>query len=135
MGNQKMLVQLQADETRIALTEDDRLIDLHVEQTDRERTAGNIYFGVVVKVNPAFQAAFIDYGEKRNGFLSLNDVNQDLFKNGGDAAKGGAPENSVSPEGRPDDDGAGAERRDGRQRGFPDHFHQPAGSLSGHDAQ
>ena len=91
MGNQKMLVQLQADETRIALTEDDRLIDLHVEQTDRERTAGNIYFGVVVKVNPAFQAAFIDYGEKRNGFLSLNDVNQDLFKNGGDAPKGGRP--------------------------------------------
>ena len=91
MGNQKMLVQFQADETRIALTEDDRLIDLHVEQTDRERTAGTIYCGVVVKVNPAFQAAFIDYGEKRNGFLSLNDVNQDLFNNGGEARKGGRP--------------------------------------------
>ncbi|MEE8396476.1 MAG: Rne/Rng family ribonuclease [bacterium] len=83
MANQKMLVTLQEGETRIALTESNQLVDLHVEQMSRERTVGNIYRGVVVKLNPAFQAAFIDYGEKRNGFLSISDVNPNLFEGGG----------------------------------------------------
>ena len=63
------------DETRIALTENDTLVDLHVQQTARERTVGNIYCGVVSQLNPALQAAFIDYGAPRHGFLALSDVN------------------------------------------------------------
>lgn len=84
---QNMLVNVHEDETRIALTEDNQLVDLHIEQTARERTVGNIYRGVVVKVNPSFQAAFIEYGESRNGFLSLSDVNPKLF--GDNDKKGG----------------------------------------------
>jgi ribonuclease E len=84
MSTQKMLVNVQEDETRIALTENNLLVDLHIEQTMHERTVGNIYCGTVVKVNPAFQAAFIDYGESRNGFLSASDISPALLK----AAKG-----------------------------------------------
>lgn len=80
MGKQKMLINVYEEETRIALTEAGTLVGLHFEQTNRERTAGNIYRGVIVKINPAFQAAFVDYGEKRNGFLSISDVNPALFK-------------------------------------------------------
>jgi len=80
MGKQKMLINVYEEETRIALTEAGTLVGLHFQQTNRERTAGNIYRGVVVKINPAFQAAFVDYGEKRNGFLSISDVNPTLFK-------------------------------------------------------
>ena len=83
-----MLANVQEDETRIALTENGLLVDLHIEQTSRERTVGNIYKGVVVKVNPAFQAAFIEYGEDRNGFLSISDVDPSLYKGGGGGQRG-----------------------------------------------
>ncbi|MCZ6629195.1 MAG: Rne/Rng family ribonuclease [SAR324 cluster bacterium] len=89
MGSKNMLVNVQEDETRIALTENNRLVDLHIELTDRERTVSNIYKGVVVKVNPAFQAAFIDYGEARNGFLSISDIDPSLYK--GEGAQRGRP--------------------------------------------
>jgi ribonuclease E len=79
MAKKRMLINVSEDETRIALTENDVLVDLHVEQVLRGRTAGNIYRGTVVKVNPAFQAAFIDYGEPKNGFLSINDLNNSFF--------------------------------------------------------
>lgn len=79
-----MLISVQEDETRIALTEDNQIIDLHIEQTNRERTVGNIYKGVVAKVNPAFQAAFVEYGEGKNGFLSISDINHNLFGGSGD---------------------------------------------------
>lgn len=82
MGKQKMLVNVHEDETRIALIENGLLTGLHHQQTSRERTVGNIYKGIIVKVNPAFQAAFVDYGEKRNGFLSISDINPALFKDG-----------------------------------------------------
>ena len=75
-----MLVNVHEDETRIALTENNLLVDLHIEQTTRERRVGNIYCGTVVKINPAFQAAFIDYGESRNGFLSVSDLSPALLK-------------------------------------------------------
>jgi ribonuclease E len=80
MGKQIMLVNVHEDETRIALVEEDILVGLHVQQTDRERKVGNIYRGRVVKINPAFQAAFVDYGEPRNGFLSISDVNFNLHR-------------------------------------------------------
>ncbi len=80
MGKQIMLVNVHEDETRIASTEDNILVGLHIQQTSRERKIGNIFRGKVVKVNPSFQAAFIDYGESRNGFLSISDVNFNLHK-------------------------------------------------------
>ena len=99
MSKQVMLVNVHEDETRIALTKDKVLVGLHMEQTHRERTVGNIYRGTVVKVNPSFQAAFVDYGEDRNGFLSLSDVNLSLFGGGG-AAKGRPRIQSVLREGQ-----------------------------------
>ena len=90
MSKQVMLVSTHGDETRIALTKENILVGLHMEHTHGKRTVGNIYKGTIVKVNPAFQAAFVDYGESRNGFLSLSDVNLSLFKGGNDN-KGGRP--------------------------------------------
>lgn len=98
-GSQKLLVNVQPGETRIALTDSDLLVDLHIEQTSRERTVGNIYKGVVVKVNPAFQAAFIEYGEDRNGFLSISDVDPSLYK--GSKQRGRPSIQSVLKNGQP----------------------------------
>ena len=101
MGKQTMLVSVHEDETRIALTDNNILAGLHVEQTARERTVGNIYKGRIVKINPAFQAAFIDYGEPKNGFLSISDVNFNLHQPRGKEDEKGRPRiQSVLKEGQ-----------------------------------
>ena len=78
--NQKILINVEDDETRIALINCSTLDYLHIEQTHRAQKIGNIYCGKVVKVQPSFQAAFIDYGEERHGFLSLSDINFQVYK-------------------------------------------------------
>ncbi len=77
----KMLVNVDDDETRIATVTGNVLENLHIEQTHHKRIVGNIYHGIVVKVQTSFQAAFIDYGGERHGFLAFSDVNPHLFKN------------------------------------------------------
>ena len=78
--DQKILINVEDDETRIALISDSTLDNLYIEQTHRAQKIGNIYCGKVVKVQPSFQAAFIDYGEERHGFLSLSDINFQVYK-------------------------------------------------------
>ena len=78
--DQKILINVEDDETRIALIHDSTLDNLYIEQTHRAQKVGNIYCGKVVKVQPSFQAAFIDYGEERHGFLSLSDINFQVYK-------------------------------------------------------
>ena len=77
---QHMLINVEADETRIALVRSGRLENLFIEQDQRAQNVGNIYRGIVTKVQPSFQAAFIDYGQGKNGFLAISDVNQQVYK-------------------------------------------------------
>ncbi|MEZ7975024.1 MAG: Rne/Rng family ribonuclease [SAR324 cluster bacterium] len=76
----KILINVEDDETRIALLKGKKLDNLYIEQTHRSQKVGNIYCGKVIKVQPSFQAAFIDYGEERHGFLSLSDINFQVYK-------------------------------------------------------
>jgi ribonuclease E len=76
----KMLINVEEDETRIALIRGKQLDNLVLEQNQRTQNVGNIYCGVVTKVQPSFQAAFVDYGADRNGFLAVSDLNPRLFK-------------------------------------------------------
>ena len=78
--NQKIIINVEDDETRIALIHGKSLNNLYIEQTHQTQKIGNIYCGKVVKVQPSFQAAFIDYGEERHGFLSLSDINFQVYK-------------------------------------------------------
>lgn len=80
-NTKRMLINVDGDETRIAIVTGDTLDNLYIEQNSDDRIVGNIYHGVVVKVQTSFQAAFIDYGADRHGFLSLSDLNLNLFKN------------------------------------------------------
>ncbi|MBI4799264.1 MAG: Rne/Rng family ribonuclease [Desulfarculus sp.] len=76
----KMLINAgDPEELRVALVEDGRLEAFYVETAAREQTRGNIYKGVVANVEPSLQAAFIDYGAPRHGFLQISDVRPDLF--------------------------------------------------------
>ena len=71
----KMLINARApEELRIAIVDDGVLENYQVEVADRDLTRGNIYRGIIASVQPSLNAAFIDYGAERHGFLAIQDV-------------------------------------------------------------
>lgn len=80
----EMLVNVaQPEECRIAIVEDGVLEELYVERTGQDSYVGNIYKGVVVNLEPSIQAAFVDFGVGRNGFLHISDVEPEYFRQAG----------------------------------------------------
>src|SRR5262245_25964560 len=81
---QEMLINVaQPEECRIALVEDNTLEELYIERTSQDNFVGNIYKEVVVNLEPSIQAAFVDFGVGRNGFLHISDVEPQYFRQGG----------------------------------------------------
>jgi ribonuclease E len=79
--SKKMLINaLHAEEARVAIVEDGRLVDLEVETAGNEQIRGNIYKGVVVRVEPGLQAAFVDVGLKKLGFLQMGELHPENWK-------------------------------------------------------
>jgi len=70
----EIIINGAANETRIAITEDGRLAELFVENPNKEKMVGDIYFGRVAKVMPGIKAAFIDIGLGQDGFLHFSDI-------------------------------------------------------------
>lgn len=70
------------DECRIAILEDGHLEELYAERVQTATNVGNIYKGRVINVEPAIQAAFIDYGRGINGFLHISDLHPRYFPGG-----------------------------------------------------
>lgn len=68
------------EELRIALASGQFLYDLIIESTSREQKQSNIYKGKVTRIEPSLEAAFVDYGEERHGFLSLKEIARSCFK-------------------------------------------------------
>ncbi len=64
------------EESRVAIVEDGTLEEFTIEVSSREQIKGNIYNGIVVKVEPSLQAAFVDYGGKRHGFLPMGEIHE-----------------------------------------------------------
>ena len=72
--DKKIIADVNPLEARIALLEDDKLVEIHVERRGKERLVGNIYKGRVANVLPGMQAAFVDIGLERNAFLYAGDI-------------------------------------------------------------
>lgn len=70
----QLLISSEPSETRAAFLEDGRLVELYVERVDRRSLVGNIYKGRVVNVLPGMDAAFVDIGLQKNGFLYVDDI-------------------------------------------------------------
>ena len=68
------------EELRVAIVDGQKLLDLDIESAIRARRKGNIYKGVVTRVEPSLEAAFVDYGAERQGFLPLKEISRSLFK-------------------------------------------------------
>jgi len=80
-----MLINASHDEeSRVAIVIDEYLHELDIESGQKALTKGNIYKGVITKVEPSLQAAFVEYGAARQGFLPLNEIHPDFWKEGVD---------------------------------------------------
>jgi ribonuclease E len=80
----EMLINVsQTEECRIALLEDGVLEELYTERTSQNNWVGNIYKGRIVNIEPSIQAAFVDFGVGRNGFLHISDIEPQYFRQAG----------------------------------------------------
>jgi len=81
----EIIVDVGAEETRVALLEDKDLVELYIEKNHNERLVGNIYRGKVCSVLPGMQAAFVDIGYEKNAFLYVGDaIPQKEYQEDGD---------------------------------------------------
>ncbi len=80
MKKEMLINVLQQEECRIAIVEDGVLEELYVERASQESYVGNIYKGRIVNIEPSIQAAFVDFGIGRNGFLHVSDVDPAYYK-------------------------------------------------------
>lgn len=88
MTKRMLINATQKEELRVALVDGQLLYDLDVERTGRTQKKASIYKGRVTRVEPSLEAAFIDYGADRHGFLPLKEVAREYFSQG---AEGGRP--------------------------------------------
>ena len=74
----------QQEELRVAIVDGQKLIDIDIETAGREQRKGNIYKGVITRIEPSLEACFVNYGEERHGFLPFKEVARAYFKDGVD---------------------------------------------------
>ena len=67
-------------QTRIAVTINDKLDDFEIESNKKNSVKGNVYLAKITRVEPSLQAAFVEFGANRNGFLPLTEIHPDYFK-------------------------------------------------------
>ena len=74
----------QPEELRVAIVDGQKLLDLDIETAGREQKKGNIYKGVITRIEPSLEACFVNYGEERHGFLPFKEVARSYFREGVD---------------------------------------------------
>src|ERR1700683_2055888 len=122
----RMLVNAtQQEELRVAMVDGQKLYDLSIEIPSREQKKANIYKARISRVEPSLEAAFVDYGAQRHGFLPLKEISKEYFRSQPQGGRLNIRE-LVS---------AGREGRARQQRRSADHLREPGRSLPGTDAQ
>ena len=85
----RMLINAtQAEELRVAIVDGQNLYDIDIEQPSRENKKSNIYKGRITRLEPSLEAAFVEYGAERHGFLPMKEISRDYFQAGADPNKG-----------------------------------------------
>jgi ribonuclease E len=80
MSSKILINAIDPEECRFAKVKDSKLEEFYIHSAAREITKGNVYKAKVSRVEPGLQAAFVDYGAERNGFLQINDIHSDYFQ-------------------------------------------------------
>jgi ribonuclease E len=77
----KMLIDAaHVEETRVVVVDGNRVEEFDFESETRRQLAGNIYLAKVTRVEPSLQAAFVDYGGNRHGFLAFSEIHPDYYQ-------------------------------------------------------
>ena len=77
----------QAEELRVAIVDGQKLIDLDIESAAKEQKKSNIYKAVITRIEPSLEAAFVDYGAERHGFLPFKEISRSYFQPGVDVGR------------------------------------------------
>ncbi len=87
MTSKILINAVDSEEIRIAKVIDNKLEEFHIESAAREITHGNIYKGIITRIEPSLEAAFVDYGADRHGFLQKHEIHSDYFQETPSGAK------------------------------------------------
>ncbi len=89
----RMLINAtQKEELRVALVDGQRLYDLDIETVSAKQKKANIYKGKITRVEPSLEAAFVDYGADRHGFLPIKEIAKDYFSGSTAVGNNGKPD-------------------------------------------
>ena len=115
---QRIIINSTPQEARVALLEDDTLVEIHIERAQQRHIAGNVYLGRVMRVMPGMQAAFVDIGLEKSGFIHSSDVFDGSLPagNGDDLDAGDLLSDFDLADTESADDTGTAQRRGGRRR-------------------
>src|SRR5688500_20209376 len=80
MSNKMLIDATHPEETRVVVLRGNRVEEFDFEAADRQQLRGNIYLAKVTRVEPSLQAAFIDYGGNRHGFLAFSEIHPDYYQ-------------------------------------------------------
>ncbi|MEH6728014.1 MAG: ribonuclease E/G, partial [Hyphomicrobiales bacterium] len=80
MANKMLIDASQPEETRVAVVKGNRVEEFDFEAANRVQLRGNIYLAKVTRVEPSLQAAFVDYGGNRHGFLAFSEIHPDYYQ-------------------------------------------------------
>ena len=84
----RMLINAtQAEELRVAIVDGQSLYDIDIEQPSKENKKSNIYKGRITRLEPSLEAAFVEYGAERHGFLPMKEISRDYFQAGVDPTR------------------------------------------------
>ena len=80
MGKKMLIDASHPEESRVAILNNDRLDEFDFETTTKKQLKGNIYLAKVIRVEPSLQAAFVDFGGNKHGFLAFNEIHPDYYR-------------------------------------------------------
>ncbi|MDH3738280.1 MAG: ribonuclease E/G, partial [Alphaproteobacteria bacterium] len=80
MTRRMLIDAAHAEETRVVVAENTELLEFDYETTTKSQLKGNIYLAKVTRVEPSLQAAFVDFGGNRHGFLAFNEIHPDYYR-------------------------------------------------------
>ncbi len=80
MGSKMLIDATHAEETRVVVVRGNRIEEFDFESASRRQLKGNIYLAKVTRVEPSLQAAFVEYGGNRHGFLAFSEIHPDYYQ-------------------------------------------------------
>src|SRR6056300_71523 len=80
MAKKILIDATHAEETRVVVVDGNKVEEFDFESQDKRQIAGNIYLAKVTRVEPSLQAAFVDYGGNRHGFLAFSEIHPDYYQ-------------------------------------------------------